>query len=178
MLSTHVPMVGFSTTATTSATQQGAWTGLGLRTLTRLCHASVSFLHAYNFLADDTYLPYPTNSFILAVFCDEDKIPPFVNGTEPGTIDWEEKKAGNPKRWNAFQSRLTYTCPIGFVIEVPGGRHDEQQDPIPVDQESFEVGFTYCYQASQNIRWNVGKMLCGSQSHSTGAMSCQLAYVR
>ena len=142
MLSTHVPMVGFSTTATTSATQQGAWTGLGLRTLTRLCHASVSFLHAYNFLADDTYLPYPTNSFILAVFCDEDKIPPFVNGTEPGTIDWEEKKAGNPKRWNAFQSRLTYTCPIGFVIEVPGGRHDEQQDPIPVDQESFEVGFT------------------------------------
>ena len=111
------------------------------------------------------------------MFCDEDKIPPFVNGTEPGTIDWEEKKAGNPKRWNAFQSRLTYTCPIGFVIEVPGGRHDEQQDPIPVDQESFEVVFTYCYHASQNNRWNVGKMLCGSRSHSTGAMSCQLAYV-
>ena len=62
-----------------------------------------------------------------------------MNGTESGTIDWEEKKAGNPERWNAFQSRLTYTCPIGFVIEIPGRRDNEQQDPIPVEQESFEV---------------------------------------
>ena len=113
------------------------------------------------------------------MFCDEDKIPPFVNGTEPGTIDWEEKKAGNPERWNAFQSRLTYTCPIGFVIEVPGGRHNEQQDPIPVEQESFEVGkFTFPQVLSSNQpRWNVGRMLCGSRSHSTEAMSCRPAYV-
>ena len=113
------------------------------------------------------------------MFCDEDKIPPFVNGTEPGTIDWEDKKAGNPERWNAFQSRLTYTCPIGFVIEVPGGRHNEQQDPIPVEQESFEVGkFTFPQVLSSNQpRWNVGRMLCGSRSHSTEAMSCRPAYV-
>ena len=113
------------------------------------------------------------------MFCDEDKIPSFVNGTEPGTIDWEEKKAGDPERWNAFQSRLTYTCPVGFVIEVPGGRHNEQQDPIPVEQESFEVRKSTGPQlySTNAHRWNVGKMLFGSQSHSMEATSCRPAYV-
>ena len=100
-----------------------------------------------------------------------------MNGTEPGTIDWEEKKAGNPKRWNAFQSRLTYTCPIGFVIEVPGGRHNEQQDPIPVENEQFEVGKCNYIHHLIAFRLNVGKMLFGSQSHSMEAMSCRPAYV-
>lgn len=118
------------------------------------------------------------NCSVPAVFCDENKIPPFVNGTEPGTIDWEEKKAGNPERWNAFQSRLTYTCPIGFVIEIPGGRHNEQQDPIPVEQESFEVGKSTVAQfVSTALRWNVGRMPFGSQSHFTEATSCRPAYV-
>ena len=114
-----------------------------------------------------------------AVFCDEDKIPPFVNGTEPGTIDWEDKKAGDPERWNAFQSRLTYTCPIGFVIEVPGGRHNEQQDPIPVEQESFEVGKSSIPKlvSTNTYRWNVGRTLFGSQSRSTEGTSCRPAYV-
>ena len=131
LLSTLVQTAGFSITATTLATLQGASTGPGLQTSTLLCPASVSE-------TKDICNPY--NCFVPAVFCDEDKIPSFVNGTEQGTIDWEEKKAANPERWNAFQSRLTYTCPIGFVIEIPGERHNEQQDPIPVEQESFEVG--------------------------------------
>ena len=39
-----------------------------------------------------SHLAYgPSNNFILGVICDEDKIPSFVNGTKPGTIDWEEK---------------------------------------------------------------------------------------
>ena len=44
----------------------------------------------------------------------------------------------NPERWNAFEKRLTYTCPIGFVIERPG-QHNEQPDPIPEAAESFEI---------------------------------------
>ena len=72
------------------------------------------------------------------MFCDEKKIPPFLDGTTEGAIDWEERKAGNPERWNAFEKRLTYTCPIGFVIENPL-THTEQQDPIPTNPESFEV---------------------------------------
>ena len=56
-----------------------------------------------------------------------------------GTINWEERKAADPERWNAFRSQLTYTCPVGFVIETPG-RHDEQPEPIPETQEEFQVG--------------------------------------
>ena len=80
-----------------------------------------------------------SKSFFAAVFCDEKSIPPFVNGTEVGTVNWEERKAADPERWNAFRSQLTYTCPVGFVIETPG-RHDEQPEPIPETQEEFQVG--------------------------------------
>ena len=76
---------------------------------------------------------------ILAVVCDEKDIPPFPNGTVVGSIDLEEKKEGDPEAWNTFLRRLTYTCPIGYLVERAGGDYSEQQDPIPEDQESFEV---------------------------------------
>ena len=72
------------------------------------------------------------------MFCDKDKIPPFVNGTGEGAIDWKERQEGNPERWNAYGGRLTYTCPLGFVLEKTG-QHAEQQDPIPLHPEEFEV---------------------------------------
>ena len=77
--------------------------------------------------------------FVLAVVCDEKEIPPFISGTVVGTIDVEAKKEADPESWNTFERRLTYTCPIGYVVERSGGDYSEQQDPIPEDQESFEV---------------------------------------
>lgn len=30
--------------------------------------------------------------------------------------------------------RITYTCPVGYVIENPYGNYDEQPNPIPKEQ--------------------------------------------
>ena len=56
-----------------------------------------------------------------------------------GTTDIEEKKAADPEAWNTFQRRLTYTCPIGYIVERSGSDYTEQKDPIQEGQESFEV---------------------------------------
>jgi hypothetical protein len=37
-----------------------------------------------------------------------------------------------------FSFRITYTCPVGFVIEVPN-RDDEQPEFVPLLQETFDV---------------------------------------
>ena len=74
-----------------------------------------------------------------AVVCKEEDIPPFRADSAPGTTDMEERKAEDPENWNTFRRRLLYTCPVGFVIERPGGEHDEQQEPIPEEPDSFEV---------------------------------------
>ena len=84
-----------------------------------------------------------------------------MNGTEVGKINWEDQKLEDPERWNAFRSRLTYTCPVGFVIESPG-HFNEQPEPIPETQEEFEVVVVallkyFC------LRWNVGKTPLGGQ---------------
>ena len=34
--------------------------------------------------------------------------------------------------------RITYTCPVGYVIEVPN-RDDEQPEFVPLLQETFDV---------------------------------------
>ena len=126
VLSTAVQWDGSSTTATMLPILHIAATGHGMLTLIQKCLASVSFTnHTISF--------FPT-----AVFCNESKIPQFINGTEPGTIDQEERKAIDPERWNAFGKHLTYTCPVGFVIEKPNS-DSEQQDPIPTTQEQFDV---------------------------------------
>ena len=75
----------------------------------------------------------------VAVVCKEEDIPPFRADSAPGTTDMEERKAEDPENWNTFRRRLLYTCPVGFVIERPGGEHDEQQEPIPEEPDSFEV---------------------------------------
>ena len=49
------------------------------------------------------------------------------------------KCAEDPERWNVFQKRLTYTCPVGFIIDRPDGDYSEQPDPIPEEQYSFEA---------------------------------------
>ena len=77
--------------------------------------------------------------YTAAVVCDEKDIPPFPNKTVAGTIDLLEKKEADPLAWNTYRRRLTYTCPIGYLVERSGGDYSEQQDPIPEDQESFEV---------------------------------------
>ena len=74
-----------------------------------------------------------------AVFCPEDEIPPFKEGTQAGTINNEELKKADPEYWNKFLRRLTYTCPVGYVIERPNGDYSEQQDPVPLELETFEV---------------------------------------
>ena len=75
----------------------------------------------------------------LAVKCDENDIPSFANGSAVGTTNLEEMKIRNPESWNSFRQQLTYTCPIGYVVERSGGDYSEQRDPIPEDQESFTV---------------------------------------
>ena len=130
---THALWVGSSTAATTSRIGQGVWTGLGCLILTPPCLAFVSHKITREIII----------FLFAAVFCDENAIPPFVDGTEVGTINWEERKEEDPERWNAFRSRLTYTCPVGFVIESPG-RHNEQPEPIPETQEEFQVQTRRC----------------------------------
>ena len=56
-----------------------------------------------------------------------------------GTTNYLELKAADPKYWNSYQKRVTYTCPLGYVIEVPGGNYNEQPDPISKDLQTFEV---------------------------------------
>ena len=38
-----------------------------------------------------------------------------------------------------YKKRITYTCPVGYVIEKPGNIYNEQPDPIPEELETFEV---------------------------------------
>ena len=71
--------------------------------------------------------------------CDENTIPTFRNDSAMGTIDTEERKLADPVNWNTFRKRLTYTCPVGYVIENPHGVYSEQPDPIPEEQFTFEV---------------------------------------
>ena len=73
------------------------------------------------------------------MFCTEEEIPPFKEDTQPGTINHEDLKKADPEYWNKFKRRLTYTCPVGYVIERPNGDYSEQQDPMPEELETFEV---------------------------------------
>ena len=72
------------------------------------------------------------------MFCPEEEIPTFVTGTEAGTTNYLRLKEEDPKNWNSFRRRITYTCPVGFVLERPN-IFAEQQDPISPLQEEFEV---------------------------------------
>ena len=77
--------------------------------------------------------------FFLAVFCPEEEVPTFKDGTVAGTTNYLELKAADPDYWNKYKRRITYTCPVGYVIEKPGHRYNEQPDPIPPELETFEV---------------------------------------
>ena len=74
------------------------------------------------------------------VVCPEEELPLFPNNSAIGTTNMEEVKSLNGSEWNSWRGRVTYTCPQGYVLEVPGN-FDEQQDPIPdeVDIRSFIV---------------------------------------
>ena len=77
--------------------------------------------------------------------CDEEAIPPFREDSAEGKIDFLDRKAEDPERWNVFQKRLTYTCPVGFIIDRPDGDYSEQPDPIPEEQYSFEARLKTCF---------------------------------
>ena len=76
---------------------------------------------------------------ISAVFCPEEEIPKFKDGTVAGTTNYLDLKAASPDYWNMYKKRITYTCPVGYVIEKPGNIYNEQPDPIPEELETFEV---------------------------------------
>ena len=76
---------------------------------------------------------------ISAVFCPEEEIPKFKDGTVAGTTNYLDLKAASPDYWNMYKKRVTYTCPVGYVIEKPGNVYNEQPDPIPEELETFEV---------------------------------------
>ena len=57
-----------------------------------------------------------------------------------GTKNYSELKAADPDYWNSYKRRITYTCPLGYVIEKPN-YNNEQPDPIPEELETFEVNF-------------------------------------
>ena len=77
--------------------------------------------------------------FNIAVFCPEEEIPKFKEGTVAGTTNYLDLKAASPDYWNMYKKRITYTCPVGYVIEKPGNVYNEQPDPIPEELETFEV---------------------------------------
>ena len=76
---------------------------------------------------------------MLAVFCSEEEIPEFPENTQPGTTNYLELKKSDPEYWNKYQHRLTYSCPLGYVVERPGGDYSEQEDPVPSEEQTFEV---------------------------------------
>ena len=71
----------------------------------------------------------------------------FPDDSAIGTVDTEERKAEDPINWNIFRKRLTYTCPVGHLIERPNGDYSEQPDPIPEDPYTFEV------ECAADARW-------------------------
>ena len=91
---------------------------------------------------------FNTSLGCVPVVCPEEELPPFPENSANGTTNVEEVKAENATHWNSWQGTVTYTCPPGYVLEAPG-RHDEQDDPIPDDEEvrSFSV------QCGDNAVW-------------------------
>ena len=115
-----------------SPTMSNVSIGLGFRTLTSPSLVSVSI---FDLLHDREYFV----CCFTAVFCPEEEVPKFKEGTVAGTTNYLELKSADPKYWNKYKSRITYTCPVGYVIEKPGNRYNEQPDPIPEELETFEV---------------------------------------
>ena len=126
----NVPLVGISRIPRISPTLFSVLTGPGSLILTYPGHVFVSIETCHELFVSISFL---------AVFCPEDEIPPFKENTQTGTINNEELKKADPEYWNKFQRRLTYTCPVGYVIERPNGDYSEQQDPVPLELETFEV---------------------------------------
>ena len=87
------------------------------------------------------------NQNFVAVVCKEEDILKFPDDSAVGTLDVEERKAEDPINWNIFRKRLTYTCPVGHLIERPNGDYSEQPDPIPEDPYTFEV------ECAEDARW-------------------------
>ena len=58
---------------------------------------------------------------------------------QSGAVLWRIIRAEDPEEWNIFRRRLTYTCPVGYIIDRPDGDYSEQPDPIPEEQYSFEA---------------------------------------
>ena len=58
-----------------------------------------------------------------------------------------EQKQLDSENWNIYKKRLTYTCPVGYLIERPNGDYTEQPDPIPEAQYTFEL------ECAEDARW-------------------------
>ena len=112
--------------------------------------------------------------------CDEDAIPPFREDSAKGTIDFLDRKAEDPERWNVFLKRLTYTCPVGYIIDRPDGDYSEQPDPIPEEQYSFEArSYKRHFEeyVSNHHRLSVLLTPDGLQDPSMEEPSCPAAFV-
>ena len=53
------------------------------------------------------------------VVCPPDGVPSFVNNTMAGTTNLEEVMATDPENWNKYKGTVTFTCPLGSIIEQP-----------------------------------------------------------
>ena len=82
------------------------------------------------------------------VVCPEEEVPSFPQHSAVGTNDVELVKQEDPVRWNRWRANLTFTCPSGYVIDVPMN-NKEQWDPIPQDEESR----SFTVQCGDNAVW-------------------------
>ena len=82
------------------------------------------------------------------VVCPEEEVPAFPKHSAVGTNNVQLMKKEDPEKWNSWRSNLTYTCPSGYVIEIPRD-NDEQEDPIPEEDESR----SFIVQCGDNAVW-------------------------
>ena len=82
------------------------------------------------------------------VVCPEEEVPAFPKHSAVGTNNAQLMKKEYPEKWNSWRSNLTYTCPSGYVIEIPRD-NDEQEDPVPEEEESR----SFIVQCGDNAVW-------------------------
>ena len=90
---------------------------------------------------------FDPDSNCVPVICPEEELPLFPNNSAVGEHNAGLMMAGNSS-WNSWRSEVTYTCPQGYVLEIPGS-FEEQQDPI-IDEEALR---SFPVQCGDNAVW-------------------------
>ena len=82
------------------------------------------------------------------VVCPEEEVPKFHKDSAVGTNNVQIMKKASPEKWNGWRHNLTYTCPQGYVLDIPGNDM-EQTDPIPEEEDTR----SFTVQCGDNAVW-------------------------